>query len=124
MEEERRKRAEAEKELDEEKGKREGVEEEKKRMEGEERKRREEEKKCIPISSVDGASVTFADRDGIKREGSATIHPSCFFRNSFIGGVITSVYFYYLSVYVTTYLSSIVFFISDLCMICYLVSDI
>ena len=67
--------------------------EEMKKGEEEGRRRKEEEaKKYIPITSLDGTSVTFPESDGIKREGNAIIHHgSTSNRNCFIGGVMTSV---------------------------------
>ena len=47
------------------------------------------------ITSLDGTSVTFPQSDGIKRDENTIIHPGStnLYRNCFIGGVMTSVYF-------------------------------
>ena len=71
------------------------------------------------IRSLDGTSVVFTPNDdGIKREGNRIIHEGLHSnRHCFIGGVITSVYFSYLLLFHTIYLSSFLFSIPDLCLI-------
>ena len=78
---------------------------------------KEEEQKSLRITSLDETSLVFPKTYGIKREGNTIIHDGGenSFRNCFIGRVMTSVYFNYLLLFVTIYLSSFQFFSFLIC---------